>query len=78
MGIRSCWKWPRNGMRDIKSRVLQLTHINSLYSFLCIGSFPHKKGVGEDDLDSSMEAVNREKLVSFLLLSSLLLKLPGC
>lgn len=72
MGTRLCWKWPRNGMRDIKSWVLRLLRFNSLHSFLCTGSFPDKRGVGEDDLDSSREAANREKLVSLQL--NLLLK----
>lgn len=58
-------KWPRNGMRHIKPCVFQSIHINFLYSFLCTGSFPVKKGVGEFELDSSMEAANLAKLVSF-------------
>lgn len=72
MGTRLCWKWPRNGIRNIKSWVLQLLHFNSLYSFLSTGSFPDKRGVREDDLDGSREAANREKLVSLQL--NLLLK----
>lgn len=63
MDDKSCLKCPRYGMKDVKSHVLQSISIKYFCSLLCIASFPEKRRVEEDDLDSLYEASDRVKLV---------------
>lgn len=65
MNKKSCRKCSICGIREVKCHLLQSISINP---FCCIGSFPDKKRVQEDDLDSSYEASVRVKLVRYLLL----------
>lgn len=53
---------PKIGIADFKSCVLQSLSIDSFH-ILCSGSFPDKKKVEEDNLDSSFEASDHVKQV---------------
>ncbi len=55
--------WPRIAMTDFKTCLLQSISIDFLCMLLCSGSFPDKKRVDGDSLDSSFEASDRIKLV---------------
>jgi hypothetical protein len=55
-------KLPKIGIADFKSCILQSLSIDSFH-ISCSGSFPDRKKVEEDKLDSSFEASDHIKLV---------------
>lgn len=56
-------KWPIIAMTDFKPCLLQSIFLTFLCTLLCSDSFPDKKRVGGDNVDSSFEASDRIKMV---------------